>query len=118
MTIRSHDQFNTTIYGMNERYRGIYNERRIVLMNAEDIKNIGCKHLDIVDVISTYNGITRKAENFKLITYNIPEGNIASYFPETNVLIPHDQYADSSNTPISKSVVVKILNKGDKKNEA
>ena len=118
MTIRSHDQFNTTIYGMNDRYRGIYNERRIVLMNAEDIKNIGCKHLDIVDVISTYNGITRKAENFKLVTYNIPEGNIASYFPETNVLIPHDQYADSSNTPISKSVVVKILNKGNKKNEA
>lgn len=109
MTIRSHDQFNTTIYGMNDRYRGIYNERRVVLMNTEDLNTFGFQHLEVVDLTSTYNGVTRKAENFKIIAYNIPKGNVASYFPETNVLIPHDQFADDSNTPISKSVVVRVL---------
>ncbi|WP_405205451.1 FdhF/YdeP family oxidoreductase [Aquimarina sp. LLG6339-5] len=111
MTIRSHDQFNTTIYGMNDRYRGIFNERRVVLMNSDDIKEFGFIPLEIVDLTSTYDTITRKAENFKIISYNIPKGNIATYFPETNILVPHNHYADKSNTPISKSVVVKIVKK-------
>ncbi|WP_108803993.1 FdhF/YdeP family oxidoreductase [Aquimarina sp. Aq107] len=111
MTIRSHDQFNTTIYGMNDRYRGIFNERRVVLMNSDDIKEFGFIPLEIVDLTSTYDTITRKAENFKIIPYNIPKGNIATYFPETNILVPHNHYADKSNTPISKSVVVKIVKK-------
>ena len=111
MTIRSHDQFNTTIYGMNDRYRGIFNERRVVLMNSDDIKEFGFIPLEIVDLTSTYDTITRKAENFKIISYNIPKGNIATYFPETNILVPHNHYADKSNTPISKSVVVKIIKK-------
>ncbi len=118
MTIRSHDQFNTTIYGMNDRYRGIFNERRVILMNPSDIETFGFQPLDTVDLTSTYDGVTRHAENFKLISYNIPKGNIASYFPETNVLVPYNHYADKSNTPISKSVVVGVLKKGNKKNEA
>jgi len=111
MTVRTHDQFNTTIYGMNDRYRGIYNERRVVLMNPADIQKLGCQPLDVIDIISEYDGVTRKAENFKLINYNIPKGNVASYFPETNILVPHNHYAKKSNTPISKSVVVKFIKK-------
>ncbi|WP_271783468.1 FdhF/YdeP family oxidoreductase [Aquimarina algiphila] len=108
MTIRSHDQFNTTIYGLDDRYRGIYNERRIVLMNEEDMKKYGLKKLDIVNLISNYNDKERKAINFLVIPYNIPQGNLASYFPETNVLVPYNHFADKSHTPISKSIVVKI----------
>ncbi|SHK70116.1 oxidoreductase alpha (molybdopterin) subunit [Reichenbachiella agariperforans] len=109
MTIRSHDQFNTTIYGMDDRYRGIYNERRVVLINAKDAEMMGLEKFDKVDLVSRYDGIERKAENFLIIPYNIPRGNLAAYFPETNVLIPHDQYADKSHTPISKSVRVKLI---------
>jgi molybdopterin-dependent oxidoreductase alpha subunit len=108
MTIRSHDQFNTTIYGLDDRYRGIYNERRIVMMNAEDAEALGQKNLDIVDMVSTYNGIERRAHNFKIVIFDIPKGNLGAYFPEANVLIPYDQFADKSHTPISKSVKVRI----------
>lgn len=111
MTIRSHDQFNTTIYGMNDRYRGIYNERRVVLMNSKDMKVFGFHQLDVVDIISEYDTIERKAENFKIISYNIPKGNLAAYFPETNILVPHNHYAEKSNTPISKSLIVKLIKK-------
>ncbi len=106
MTIRSHDQFNTTIYGLDDRYRGIYNERRVILMNQEDTERLGLKKLDQVDLTSHYGGIERRARNFLIIPYNIPKGNLAAYFPETNVLIPIDQFADKSNTPISKSIKV------------
>ncbi len=109
MTIRSHDQFNTTIYGLNDRYRGIYNERRVVLMNEMDIKKLALKKLDVVDLVSNYDGKERRVEKFLVIPYNIPQGNLASYFPETNVLVPIDYYADKSNTPISKSVIVSVI---------
>ncbi len=108
MTIRSHDQFNTTIYGLDDRYRGIYNERRIVLMNLVDMKNLQLNKLDVVDIISNYDNKERRASNFLVIPYNIPQGNLASYFPETNVLIPHNHFADKSHTPISKSVIVQL----------
>ena len=108
MTIRSHDQFNTTIYGLDDRYRGIYNERRVVFINQEDAKEMGLKRLDKVDLISRYNDKERVARNFLIIPYNIPKGNLAAYFPETNVLVPNDQYAHKSNTPISKSIEVDI----------
>ncbi|HAF78482.1 MAG TPA: hypothetical protein DCG42_14300, partial [Maribacter sp.] len=103
MTIRSHDQFNTTIYGLDDRYRGVYNARRVVFMNIDDMKAIGVNKLDIVDITSTYDGIVRTAHNFKIVPYNIPSGNLASYFPETNVLVPYNHFADKSKTPISKS---------------
>jgi len=108
MTIRSHDQFNTTIYGLDDRYRGVYNERRIILMNPEDMKEHSFKKLDIVNLESNYDGQKREAFNFLVIPYNIPKSNVASYFPETNVLVPYNHFAEKSNTPISKSVVIKI----------
>lgn len=109
MTIRSHDQFNTTIYGMNDRYRGVFNERRVVFINEKDLKKHGWHQLQPVDVVSNYDGQERVAHNFLLIAYNIPEGNLAAYFPETNVLVPYNHFAEKSNTPISKSIVVKIM---------
>ncbi len=108
MTIRSHDQFNTTIYGLDDRYRGIYNERRVVFMNSKDMAKYSLKKLEIVNLVSLYDNTKRKANNFLVIPYNIPQGNLASYFPETNVLVPFNHFADKSNTPISKSIVVTI----------
>ncbi len=108
MTIRSHDQFNTTIYGLDDRYRGVYNERRVLFMNPEDIKQQGFSPLQIVDITSFYDNKKRTATNFKIVAYKIPRGNIAAYYPETNIVVPYNQYADKSNTPISKSVKVKI----------
>ena len=109
MTIRSHDQFNTTIYDLNDRYRGIYNERRVVFMNPEDMARLQLDKLQIIDLVSLYNGVERRAANFKVIPYQIPQGNLAAYFPETNVLVPIDEYADKSHTPISKSIVVRVF---------
>ncbi|WP_103072593.1 FdhF/YdeP family oxidoreductase [Aquimarina sediminis] len=108
MTIRSHDQFNTTIYGLDDRYRGIYNERRIVLMNKSDMEKQSLEKMDVVNLTSYYDGKERIARNFLVLPYNIPQGNLASYFPETNVLVPYNHYADKSHTPISKSIVVGI----------
>ncbi|WP_289644269.1 FdhF/YdeP family oxidoreductase [Maribacter aestuarii] len=109
MTIRSHDQFNTTIYGLNDRYRGVYNARRVIFMNPLDMKARSFEKLDIVDITSTYDGITRTAHRFKIVPYNIPSGNLASYFPETNVIVPYNHFADRSKTPISKSIKVRLV---------
>lgn len=108
MTVRSHDQFNTTIYGMNDRYRGIYGERRVVFMNPEDMQQHGLHPQQVLNLTSTYDGKVRRAENFKVIPYDIPKQNLCAYFPETNILVPIDLYADQSNTPVSKSIVVQI----------
>lgn len=108
MTIRSHDQFNTTIYGMDDRYRGVYNERRVLFMNPEDMEAALLEKLAVVDIISTYDGIERKAHKFRVIPYAIPKGDLAAYFPETNVLVPHNHFADRSKTPISKSIKVRL----------
>ena len=108
MTIRSHDQFNTTIYGLNDRYRGIHNERRIIFLNPEDMEQRGIEQRQEINLISNYSGVERKAEQFLAIPYNIPKGNCAAYFPETNVLVPIDEFADGSRTPISKSIKIKL----------
>ena len=108
MTIRSHDQYNTTIYGMDDRYRGIHNERRIILMNPNDIIKNGYQQEQIVHLRSHFNGETKNANNFKIISYNIPEGCLASYFPETNVLVNINSVAKKSNTPVSKFIEVSI----------
>ena len=108
MTIRTHDQFNTTIYGLDDRYRGIYNERRVVLMNENDIKKLGFNHGDAVDLYNYHDNIERVAKNFMVIQYNIPEQCAATYFPETNVLVPINSVADRSNTPTSKYVIIKL----------
>ncbi len=108
MTIRSHDQFNTTIYGLDDRYRGIYNERRVVMMNQADMNTRQLKQGDVVDLINDAEGRERVAHQFIVVPYPIPKGCTATYFPETNVLVPINDVADKSNTPVSKSVVIKV----------
>jgi len=108
MTIRSHDQFNTTIYGLNDRYRGIYNERRVILMYQGDINKQGLKNGDTVDLYNNFEGIERVAHKFIVVAYPIPAGCTATYFPETNVLVPINSVAEKSNTPTSKLVIIKI----------
>lgn len=108
MTIRSHDQFNTTIYGLDDRYRGIFNERRVILMNAKDMEKFQLKERDLVDLCNYHGNKERLALKFVALAYNIPERCCATYFPEANVLVPLNSTADQSNTPTSKSVVIKI----------
>ncbi|MEN1785479.1 MAG: FdhF/YdeP family oxidoreductase [Bacteroidota bacterium] len=108
MTIRAHDQFNTTIYGLHDRYRGIYNERRVVLLNKEDMESRQLQPKAVVDLVSHYDGVARRAEQFLALPYPIPQGNAAAYFPETNMLIPIDAFAEQSRTPISKSVRITV----------
>ncbi len=108
MTIRSHDQFNTTIYGLNDRYRGIFNERRIILMNPEDMKQQDLKAYQVVHIKSDFNGVVREAKNFKIVPYHIPSRCCATYFPEANVLVAINNYAHTAKTPASKSVIVTV----------
>jgi len=108
MTIRSHDQYNTTIYGLNDRYRGISNGRRIIFMNPEDISKNNLEKFQLVDITSHFNGKKRFSEKWFVVPYDIPQNNVATYFPESNSLIPLESVADKSNTPTSKSVVVTI----------
>jgi molybdopterin-dependent oxidoreductase alpha subunit len=108
MTIRSHDQFNTTIYGLNDRYRGISNGRRVVLLNPDDIAARGFYDGDAVDLVSHFRGVQRRAQNFRIVPYAIPRGCAATYFPETNVLVPIDSVAAGSRTPTSKSVIITL----------
>ena len=108
MTVRSHDQYNTTIYGMDDRYRGVYGERRVIFLNAADIAARGLASGDRVDISSCFGGQTRTAPNFIVVEYEIPVGCAATYFPETNVLVAVDDVAKWSNTPVSKSVVVTV----------
>ena len=108
MTIRSHDQYNTTIYGLDDRYRGINKGRRIVLMNQSDMDDNDWSKGDLVDLTSHFEGNELHAREWYIVPYEIPKGNIATYFPEANVLVPLDSVAEGSNTPTSKSVVVTI----------
>lgn len=106
MTIRTHDQFNTTIYGLDDRYRGIYNGRRIVMMNIEDIKDANLKAGDFIDLYNHHEGVERIAPHFMIVEYDIPQKCMATYFPEANILVPINQYAHKSKTPASKQVLV------------
>jgi len=108
MTIRTHDQYNTTIYGLNDRYRGVLNERRVIFMNLEDMNNLGLKKLDLVNLTSHFEGEERRANHFLAIPYDIPKQCTATYFPETNVLVPLNSTAKISNTPTSKTVIISI----------
>lgn len=113
MTTRSHDQYNTTIYGMDDRYRGVFGERRVIFINKADMADRDLKAGDWVNLISTWqDGITRRADRFMLVEYDIPPGCLGGYYPETNNLVPLDSVADRSNTPTSKSVPV-LLEKAD-----
>ena len=112
MTIRSHDQYNTTIYDLHDRYRGIHGNRRVVLMNANDMIERGWKSRHIVDIVSHHNGADRRSDGWQVIAYDIPRGNIATYFPEANVLVPLDSTAAKSNTPTSKWIICSLLEPG------
>jgi molybdopterin-dependent oxidoreductase alpha subunit len=107
-TIRSHDQFNTTIYGMHDRYRGIHNERRVVMMNEEDIQRAGFTKHEAVDIISRFNDEERIVENFKIVPIPIAKNCVATYYPEANALVSINSVAHTSNTPASKSVIVRL----------
>ncbi len=107
-TFRSHDQFNTTIYGMDDRYRGIKNERRVIFLNPEDMKERGIEAEEPVDITSYFEGETRTAELFLAIPYETPKGSAAAYYPEANVLVPINSTAETSQTPTSKSVIITL----------
>lgn len=109
-TLRSHDQYNTTIYGLDDRYRGIFHGRRVVLMNPEDMQENGWEAGQLLDITSHFRNDgkpeLRRAPRFVLVPYEIPRRCVATYFPETNVLVPIGSVALKSNTPTSKAVVV------------
>jgi molybdopterin-dependent oxidoreductase alpha subunit len=109
-TVRAHDQFNTTVYGLDDRYRGVHGTRRVIFVNAEDLAQFGLHDGDSVDVVSAADehGIERRAKAFRAVAYPTPRGCAAAYFPEANVLVPLDSVAEVSNTPASKSVVVRL----------
>ncbi|WP_099024212.1 FdhF/YdeP family oxidoreductase [Mycolicibacterium palauense] len=112
-TLRSHDQYNTTIYGLDDRYRGVKGGRRVVFVNPADIDALGLSEGARVDLVSEFpraDGTTeeRRAEDFLVVAYSTPVGNAAAYYPETNPLVPLDHVAAKSNTPVSKAVVVRL----------
>ncbi len=112
-TFRSHDQYNTTVYGMDDRYRGVYGERNVVFMHAEDIASLGVEPGAVMDVVGTHDdGVARVAQGFRLVAYDIPKGCVAGYYPELNVLVPHQVFGDKSFTPASKSVPVTFRTAG------
>jgi anaerobic selenocysteine-containing dehydrogenase len=108
MTIRTHDQFNTTVYGLDDRYRGIRGGRRVILLNAEDMRELGVAPQEKVDITSHFAGTTRHAARFVAVPYAIPRRCAAAYFPEANVLVPLGSHADHSRTPTSKSIVITL----------
>jgi anaerobic selenocysteine-containing dehydrogenase len=118
-TVRSHDQYNTTIYGLDDRYRGISGGRRVVFVSPEDLAELGVEDGSTVDVVSEWkDGVERRAPKFRVVSYPTARGCAAAYFPETNALVPLDSTADGSNTPTSKSVIVRLEPHGVPENRA
>jgi molybdopterin-dependent oxidoreductase alpha subunit len=107
-TVRSHDQFNTTVYGLNDRYRGIKGGRRVVFVSTDDLRDLGLRDGDLVDLVSVWADGERRAKAFRTVEYATPRGCVAAYFPEANVLVPLDSTAETSNTPTSKSIVIRL----------
>jgi molybdopterin-dependent oxidoreductase alpha subunit len=112
-TVRSHDQYNTTIYGLEDRYRGIHGGRRVVLVHPDDVAALGLAEGAVVDIVGEHGGVKRRAVGFRVVGYPTARGCCATYFPEANVLVPLDSTADVSNTPTSKSVVVRLVPASD-----
>lgn len=108
-SLRSHDQWNTIPYALDDRYRGIHGGRHVVLVNPDDLAQLGLADRDLVDIVSVWtDGRERRAEGFRVVAYPAARGSAASYYPETNVLVPLDSVADVSNTPTSKGVIVRL----------
>jgi len=108
MTVRSHDQYNTTVYGLDDRYRGVHGYRRVCFICRKDLEKLGWQAGMLVDITSVWHDGERGVQGFILVEYDIPEGCLASYFPETNPLVPLDSTADRAGTPTSKSIPVKL----------
>ena len=113
-TLRSHDQFNTTIYGFSDRYRGVEGGRLVVFVNADDLRDLGFADGDVVDLVTYWpeDDRVRRAKSFRIIAYDTPRGSAAAYYPETNPLVPLDSTAEGSNTPTSKSVIIRLERPG------
>jgi molybdopterin-dependent oxidoreductase alpha subunit len=107
-TLRSHDQYNTTIYGLSDRYRGIEDGRRVVFVNPDDITALGVADGQVVDLVSEWRGGDRRAERFRVVSYPTARGCAAAYFPEANTLVALDSVADTSNTPVSKAIIIRL----------
>ena len=108
-TVRSHDQFNTTIYGLDDRYRGVSGGRRVVFVNPADVIDLGLDDGDLVDIVGEWtDGVERRASGFRVVSYPTARGCCAAYFPEANVVVPLDSVAEGSRTPTSKSIVVRL----------
>jgi len=119
-TLRSHDQFNTTIYGLSDRYRGVEGGRRVVFVHRDDIAALGFDDGDMVDLVSHWSedDVERRVEDFRIVEYDTPRGSAAAYYPETNPLVPLDSTAEYSNTPTSKSVVISLEPAGSVRGQA
>ncbi|WP_338088778.1 FdhF/YdeP family oxidoreductase [Nocardioides daphniae] len=111
-TLRSHDQFNTTIYGLDDRYRGVTGGRRVVFVHPTDLREAGLADGDHVDLVSVWGGVERRVHDFRVVPYDQPRGCAAAYYPETNPLVPLDHMADGSRQPASKSVVIRLVPRG------
>jgi anaerobic selenocysteine-containing dehydrogenase len=108
-TVRSHDQYNTTIYGLDDRYRGVHGGRRVVFVNPDDLSELGLADGSIVDIVSEWrDGSRRRATGFRVVGYPTAKGCAATYFPEANVLVPLDSTAEGSQTPTSKQILVRL----------
>jgi molybdopterin-dependent oxidoreductase alpha subunit len=108
-SLRSHDQWNTIPYAMDDRYRGIHDARRVVMVNPDDVAELGLADRQLVDIVSVWHdGIERRAPGFRVVAYPAARGSAAAYYPETNVLVPLDSVAERSNTPTSKGVIVRL----------
>ena len=108
-SMRSHDQFNTTIYSHNDRYRGIKKGRHVVFVNPEDIAELGLADGMFVDIRGEYqDGVERMVRKFRVVSYPTARGCAAAYYPEANVLVPLNHTAEGSNTPVSKAVIVRL----------
>ncbi|MFK3771381.1 FdhF/YdeP family oxidoreductase [Pseudomonas sp. NPDC089406] len=109
-TLRSHDQYNTTLYGLDDRYRGVFGLREVVFVNEADIRRLGFEPGEQVDLVSLWeDGVERRVSGFRLVAYDVPEGQAAAYYPETNPLVPLESYGDGTYTPTSKFVAIKVV---------
>ncbi len=116
-TLRSHDQYNTTIYGLDDRYRGVSNGRKVIFLHPEDVVELGFADGDLVDLVSEWTAPDgtveeRRVHGFRIVPYSTPRGNAAAYYPETNPLVPLDHVAAKSNTPVSKAITVRVEKAG------
>ena len=107
-TLRSHDQYNTTIYGHHDRYRGISGDRHIIMVNPDDITRLGHSDGDRVDIVSLLHGADRRARGYRIVAYPTPPGCAAAYYPETNVLIALDHHGSDAHTPASKAIPIRL----------